>query len=406
MSLVDVKVELGFNEGTFGDALFTLDSATDSILGTSRLAGVTFADVSSHVMALSVSRGRSRQLDSFNAGTATVRFNNRDRAFDPTNTASPYYPSIVPRCLVRITCKDLPVFYGYVNDWDIEYDVADNDVASVSCSDAFMIMSNQTLRQFTPSVEATGTRIDNTLSRAEVDFRGGRRIDAGNSTLGGFQVDANTNVLNYLRQIEKSEPGFLFVASDGDLVFVERGTPPPAEVLTFADDGSGIPYRSLSNQFGDELLFNYVVAKSPAGAEQVKSDEESINKYQISDLSYSDLLNSSTTEVADIANSFLSMFKEPKLRFTGFSVQMLGLTDGQQDSVLGLDLTDFVYVLKSYAVGTPTSKTELAYVSGIFHDVRPGSHTINFAVESATQALFLVLGDTLVGTLDNNLLDF
>lgn len=406
MSLVDVKVELGFNEDTFGNALFTLDSASNSILGTSELAGIFFYDVSSYVKGLTVNRGRSRQLDQFNSGSANVRLDNRNRVFDPTNTASQFYPNVVPRCLIRITAKGEPVFYGYVNDWDIQYDLANNDVASISCSDAFMILSNQSLREFTPSVELTGTRIDNTLSRAEVNYRGGRRIDAGNSTLGNFQVSADTNVMNYLRQIEKSELGFLFVASNGDLVFVERAVGPTADPLTFADDGSGVPYRSLLNQFGDELLYNYVVTKSPAGVEQVKSDQVSINKYQISDLSYTDLLNSSTTEVASIANYFLSKYKEPKLRFTGFSVQMLGLSEAHQDSVLALELLDFVYVKKSYLVGSPSSKTEIAYISGISHNVSPGSHVVTFAIESTTDALFLLLGDVVAGTLDNNILDF
>ena len=406
MSLIDVKVELGFNEGTFGQALFTLDSVADSILGTSRLAGTTFYDVSSYVMAVSVNRGRSRQLDYFNAGSATITFNNRDRVFDPTNTASPYYPSIVPRCIVRITAKNLPVFYGFVNDWDIDYDVANNDVASASCSDAFMVLSNQQLREFTPVLESTGSRINTVLNRSEVDYRGGRDVANGNSTLGAYQVSAGTNVLNYLRQVERSEVGFLFVAANGDIVFVQRAVPPNADILSFTDDGSGLPYQNLQNQFGDELLHNYVVTKSPAGVEQVKSDTTSINKYQISELSFSNLLNSTTGQVADIADVFLRKYKDPKMRFTGFSVQMLGLDDTERNQILDLDLIDYVYVTKSYVVGSPSSRTELAYVSGVSHDIRPGSHVVTFSVESAQQDTFLVLADTVAGKLDFGLLDF
>ena len=405
MSLIDVKVEISFNTPGFGVGPFILDSSTFGILGSSALSDFEFLDVTQYVKSVQTTRGRSRQLDNYNAGTASIVFDNSGRQFDPLNESSPYYPGIKPRGYVRITSAGFPVFYGLVNDWNIDYSISNNDVAIASCSEPFSVLANQLLSAFTPSAQLSGARINTVLGRDEVDFIGGRVISTGKSTLGAYAVSANTNVLNYLRQIERSEVGNLFVSAEGDLVFRERGEQGNTTAVVFADDGSGIPYQTLLNEYGDEILYNYVRAQSPAGAEQVASDTASIELYQVSQLAFDDLLNSSTTEVAAIANLYLNQFYEPRVRLTGFSVQLRGLSGLQAESVLGLDLTDWVDVKKSFDVGTPSSITQNSYVSGISHSITPDSHIINFNIESVAATYFLVLGDDPLGKLDFGMLD-
>lgn len=406
MSLVDVKVELGFNFGGPGSGVFILDSSVYSVLGTSRLSDLQFFDVTQFVKSVSTNRGRSRQLDYYNAGSATVVFDNRGRDFDPLNASSPYYGGIAPRGLLRVTSSGLPVFYGYVNDWDLSYDLVGNDVASVSCSDAFSILANQVLSAFTPSAQLSGARIDTVLSRSEVDFVGGRDLDAGTVTLGAYAVAADTNVLNYLRQIERSEQGDFFVSRAGDLIFRERTNAPAEEFVTFSDDGSGVPYQTLTNQYGDELLYNYIRLKSPAGDEQIKSDSDSIILYQVSQLSYQDLLNDSTGVLGNLAAAYLNRFREPRVRLTGFKNQLIGLDENSKTSILSLDLSDYVYVIRSFESGSPASVTQLSKISAVSHNVTPDSHTVSFSIESADGSLYLILGNAIAGQLNLNLLDF
>jgi hypothetical protein len=406
MSLVATKVELGLNLQTLGSPGFILDNDTLGVLGVSELGGINFFDVTEFVKSVNVSRGRSRQLDYFQAGTASIVFNNIGREFDPLNDSSPYYPGILPRCLIRVTTDGKPVFFGYVNDWDIDYSIVNVDVVTAACSDAFMVLSNQSLSAFTPSLQTSGNRINTVLDRSEVSYVGGREIEAGLSTLGAVAVSAGTNVLNYLRQIESSEPGFLFVSSAGDIVFRDRETTSSelGEVVTFADDGSGIPYSSLTNQFGDELLYNIVEASSPAGSTTV-TDNVSVLKYQVSALSKTNLLNSSTNTVTLVANSNLAKFREPQVRFTGLTVELAGLAEDHVETVLLIDLLNYVNILKSFAVGSPLSKTEFLYISSISHSIVPGRHTVSFGVESAVATFFLILGDSVAGQLDFAMLD-
>jgi hypothetical protein len=406
MSLLDVKVELGLNSFGWSNGNFVLDSDTLGLLGTSRISGFAFYDVTDRVQSVSTKRGKSRQLDQFNGGSATIVFRNEDRALDPLNTDSALYPAIGPRVIVRVTANEIPLFYGFVNDWDFEFDMSNQDTAVASCSDAFSILSNQLLSAFTPSAQLTGARVNAVLSRSEIDYRGGRQISAGLSTLGAYAVSEGTNPLNYLRQVERSEIGQLFVAADGRIVFRERAEVPENPILHFSDDGTALPYQSLTNQFGDELLFNYVRAQSPAGAEQVKSDATSIAAYQISQLSYTDLLNSSTTEVGNLAQSILTQYKEPKTRFTGFSVEILGLEASDRDSLYQVELSDYVSITKSFVAGTPPSVEKDCLVTSISHNIIPGSHRVMFGVDSADFSLRLVFGDSFAGRLDFSMLDF
>jgi hypothetical protein len=406
MSLVDVKVELGFNFAGPGVGAFQFDSDTNGVLGVSALSDLVFYDVSSYVMNVSTNRGRSRQLDYFNAGSATVVLDNRSREFDPLNESSTFYPNVKPRGLIRISASGVTIFYGYINDWDLSYDISNNDVATVYCSDAFSILSNQVLSAFTPAAQLSGARVNTVLSRTEVDFIGGRDVDAGTLTLGAYAVAQDTNVLNYLRQIERSEFGSLFVSADGDIVFRQRNSVSTSALVLFSDANDGIPYQTLSNEFGDELLFNYVRLKSPAGVEQVKSDPASIGAYQVSQLSYQDLLNNSTGVLANLASSYLGRFKEPRVRLTGFNVQMLALSAEQKTDVLLLDLADYVNLKKSFAVGSPSSLTQFSQIAGVSHSISPDSHRVGFTVEAAEGSLYLTLGNSIAGRLDFNLLDF
>jgi len=405
MSLIDVTVELGLDAGG-GATKFILDNDAMGVLGVDRLGGLVFNDVTQYVKGVSTTRGRSRQLDYYNAGVATVSFDNRSREFDPVNEDSSLYPGIEPRGLLRITSAGNPVFYGYVNDWDLEYDLVENDVATAFASDAFSILSNQLLSAFTPSAQLTGARVNTVLSRSEVDFVGGRDIDAGQSTLGAYAVTANTNVLNYLRQVERSEPGNLYISGSGDIEFRDRSNIPAEDLLLFADDGTGVNYQSLFNEYGDELLYNYIRLKSPAGAEQVKSDTTSINRYQISQLAYDDLLNSSTVQVGQIATLFLSKFKNPQIRFTGLQVELVGLSDTEVQSILSLELADYVQVKKSFSSGTPASLTQTLIVSGISHQIKPDSHIVRFSFDGVEGSVFLILGSAKFGMLDDGILDF
>ena len=410
MSTPTMQVMVGFQSTTGFGTPFLLDDAFYGVLDTAgrgTLGGVTMVDLTYLVESVNITRGRSRQLDQFNAGTATIAFDNASQILNPSNTSSPYYPFVLPRCPVQILANGIPIYTGLVTDWNLDYDISNQDMMYASCSDQFTVLANQALNAVTPSAELSGARINAVLSLPEINYQGARAIDTGSSTLGAFAISQDTNVLNYLQLVNTSEQGYLFMSANGTLTFKGRASVlNPVAGATFNTDGTGLPYQTLVNQYGDELLYNYIVTQSPAGAKQTPSNANSIALYQAQQYSLLDLLNSSTTEVAGLGNYLLGKYQNPVLRFTGLSTQMAALSATNQNIILGLDMTSICTVVKNFVVGTPATETQTLIVSGISHNITPGSHIVSYTFESTDGNQYLTLDDAIFGTLDNNLLSF
>ena len=405
-----MQVMVGFQSTTGFGTPFLLNDAFYGVLDTAgrgTLGGVTMVDLTYLVESVNITRGRSRQLDQFNAGTATIAFDNASQILNPSNTSSPYYPFVLPRCPVQILANGIPIYTGLVTDWNLDYDISNQDMMYASCSDQFTVLANQSLNAVTPSAEASGTRINTVLSYPEINYQGARAIDTGSSTLGAFAISQDTNCLNYLQLVNTSEQGYLFMSANGTLTFKGRSSVlNPVAGATFNTDGTGLPYQTLVNQYGDELLYNYIVTESPAGATQTTSNADSIALYQAQQYSITNLLNSTVSEVAGLGNYLLGKYQNPVLRFTGLSTQMAALSATNQNIILGLDMTSICTVVKNFVVGTPATETQTLIVSGISHNITPGSHIVSYTFESTDGNQYLTLDDAIFGTLDNNLLSF
>jgi hypothetical protein len=406
-----MQVLVGFQSTTGFGTPFQLNDAFYGVLNTAgrgTLGGVTFVDLTSLVESVNITRGRSRQLDQFNAGTATIAFNNDSQILNPSNTASPYYPFVLPRCPVQILANGIPIYTGLITDWNLDYDISNQDMMYASCADQFTVLANQALNAVTPSAQATGARINTVLDLPEINYQGARAIDTGSSTLGAYAISQDTNCLNYLQLINTSEQGYLFMSAAGVLTFKGRSSVlNPVAGATFNTDGTGLPYQTLINQFGDELLYNYIITQSDAGAVQTTSDATSVALYQAQQYALTNLLNSTTTEVAGLGNYLLGKYKNPVLRFTGLSTQMSALSAANQNIVLSLDMTSIATVVKNFVVGTPATETQTLIVSGIAHNITPGSHIVSYTFESTDGNAYFTLNDAIFGTLSTtNLLSF
>ena len=413
MSAPTIQVLVGFQTTTgFGNP-FQLDNATYGLLDTGTLGGLAYADLTSLVQSVNITRGRNRQLDQFNAGTATISFYNASRILDPLNTASIYYPFVLPRCPVIINANGVPIYTGLITDWNLDYDMANKDIMYASCSDNFTVLANQQLNAHTTTAELSSTRVSTVLAYSEIAYQGAKSIGTGSSTLGGtaasasFSITQDTNLLNYLQLITTSEQGYLYMSANGTLTFKGRSSVlNPVASATFNTTGTAIPYQTLINQFGDELLYNFITTQSPAGAIQTTSNSASIALYQAQQYSILDLLNSTTAEVAALGNYLLGKYQNPVLRFTGLSTQLAALSTANQNLIFSLDLTNITTVEKNFVTGTPLTDSQTLIISGISHSIQPGSHIVSYTFESTDGNQYLTLDDTIFGTLNNNLLAF
>jgi hypothetical protein len=106
-----------------------------------------WSDVTARVRSFSTSRGRNSELSEHDAGTATVMLDNRDRAFDPTYSGSPYYPNVRP--MNRVWIREMfngvtnSVFKGYVEAYDQQWpDGGFSDaITVVAAADEFKVLT-------------------------------------------------------------------------------------------------------------------------------------------------------------------------------------------------------------------------------------------------------------------------
>jgi hypothetical protein len=408
MSIPATTVEIGFDLSALGGPFFILDDPVQGVLDNTEytLGGTLFYDVSEYVRSVSVARGKSRQLDRFTAGGATIELNNNSRAFDPENTASPFFGQIIPKRTIKVETGGSAVFYGVVDDWNLNYDLSGLSLAGADCVDGFTLLAQRALSASTETSQKTGARINSILDRSEVNWPSSLRdIDTGATTLQADVIQDGTNALEYLQLVTDSEPGSIFMGSDGFIVFKDRSVAPvSAGQVTFSDDGTGVEFSEVQVVYGSELLYNYVQIERNNGGTAIAFDSDSINSYGQQALIQSGLLMNTDSDALELANYLLSQYSEPEYRFETLTVQLESLTPSDQSDVLGLEIGDVARIkFTPNNVGSQIDK--FASIIRIDHDIQPASHRITFGFQTLDYAS-LVLDDTEFGLLDTGRLGF
>lgn len=412
---ITVLMELGFPVNKF-----TLNDSVLGVLdGEGRLDGTLLGDdVSEYCLAVSTSRGRSDQLQNFNAGTASITLLNNDRRFDPINEDSPYWDpvtgqsGVTPRRKVTILSDGVPIFTGRITDIDISYSptqptaTEDDSTVTITASDDFVLLANTyTEGAITPTQELSGSRVSTILDLPEVNYPATRDIDAGTATLGGgatFDISANTNILTYLQNVATAEQGYFFIAADGDLTFTDRVAASFATVsAAFADSGIDIPYTGLSVLYGQEFLYNKVVAQVEGGTDQVANDATSQAEYGVSTLNLSGLLLVDDTAAALLASDLLERYKVPEYRFDRLQTIYNRLDSSQRLSVTNLEIADVISITRSYPTGTPSTVTKSYSIEAIRHVISPNDHRVEIQLAVADLVFPFILDDATYGVMDS-----
>ena len=409
-----VKVELGLNLGQSDPFSFVLDSATRGLLDSTEftLGGERFFDITDRLVTTTVRRGKNNALDRIDAGIVTITVDNSDREFDPLYEAGPYYGQLIPRRSVRVSANDVPVFRGFIDDFDIQYEPGKQSVVQIQVSDAFSVLANSGLEEFTPSSELSGARINTVLDRPEVDWPADQRdIDAGNSVMLDADVAEGTGTLEYLQLVSNSEFGTLFLAKDGKITYRERNAVPNTPNLVFSDEivagvYTGIQFADVNIVYGSENLYNRITLENadviPDQAFAEDADSQVI--YGPRALEQTNLLIQDPAQLQFLADFLLARYKEPQYRFETVTVVMDTISEVNQDAVLDLEIGDIVLV-RFEPSDIPPAIEQYCRIIGINHDWNPASKNISFSLERLDFAIF-ILDDLVLGELDNDRLAY
>lgn len=323
---------------------------------------------------------------------------------------SPNVASMRPRKAVQITTAGEQVFNGIVDDWDLQYSLDGDHVASVKVTDAFAFLAQQQIDPHTTTAQATGARINAILDRSEIAFPAAKRsIDDGVATLqadaiGGTANPQPVNALQYLQKVDEAEQGALFIAKDGALTFKDKGTLQILTNVKFADDGTGIPFTSIDASYGSEELRNRITVTRLNGGTATAAGTASIDAYGAIDFEIRDSLLADDTQAQDLADQILARYAEPLLRIDGIEVVLNALTDEQVADVLSLDLGSLVQVVYTPSgIGDPID--QFVRLDQIEHNIDPNQHRVRLSF-SQGEPPALVLDSATFGLLDTNTLGF
>ena len=388
-------VELGAVVG------FILDDPVAGVLDNEvyTLGGTVFYDITNRMISASVSRGKNRELDRFNAGTLQVTLNNKDRAFDPTYSLSPFAGSIIPRREVRVTVDGERVIETTIDDWNFSYEPGGISRAEIQATDNFTLLARQVLSSVTATPQLTGARFNAVLDQDDIAWPVEKRnIDTGVSSLGADTIEGNA--LTYLQIVAESGQGLFFIAKNGDLFFRDRldATPTSTSVTTFNDLGTAIPFTLTAVNYGSELLFNQAIVTSAAGTATALNERSQLTygtaSYEL------DTLLSTETQLQNLADFIVQKYGDPEYRFETIQVNLNTVNETQKASCLALEIGDIISItFTPNDIGDPIE--QFGQIIRIAHNIQTTRHDVSFSIASLDWT-FLVLDDAVFGTLNEN----
>jgi hypothetical protein len=409
-----MKVELGLDLGGNDPFAFRLDDAIKGVLDNTdfTLGGTKLFDISSRLVSVAIRRGKSQALDRIDAGIATITVDNFDRLFDPLYEDGLYYGQLIPRREVVISSKGYPVFNGFIDDFDIQYEPGKKSVVSIAVSDAFSVLANSSLDEVVPPSELSGARIERVLDLPEVSWPLERReIDTGNTLMLDSVVNEGTGTLSYLQLVETSEFGTIFISREGNVVFRERNSVPNVIDVVFANTTvdpllTAVPFIDVNIVYGSENLYNRIFLENDEAIpeEGFAEDLDSQALYGVRAYDKSGLLVQNATDLQFLSDYLLERFKQPQYRFETVTVSLDNISAEQQNLVLDLEIGDIVQV-KFLPSEVPPAIEQYCRVIGINNSWDNNSKNITFSLERLDFAIF-ILDDAVLGVLDDDRLAY
>jgi len=311
------------------------------------LSGSTKTDITADVLRLTISRGRARERETMAPGRCSIELWNRSGKYDPDNVSSPLFPNIRPNKLIEVfaavgtvgtpftigssgmgggdafgggSARELALFTGRLEGGPLTFEESGlQPKVTWNAIDASKRLNrDRSLTGYGTAGELTGARVAAVLDGAtppwpstERDLAAGTRtVQAETGTLGRY---------DYMVTVAASEFGAFFISKEGWAVFRDSTYDPAPATPVLGYAGGEYPYSRITIVDDEAEIFNAVTVTAPGLADQFAGDTSSQVEFGRSDLSIPTVLNS-TTDMGDIALSFLNAYAQPRRRIAQLRV--------------------------------------------------------------------------------------
>lgn len=181
----------------------------------------TWVDITDYVLRAEVRYGKTGTEDRYLVGTAYLTLNNADGRFHNRNTASPYYPNILPGRPVRIRAYDGTTYYDVFNGFLVEIDPigAEGQRVKMECHDALGFYKNSLAEIGLLENKRTDEVVTAYLDDIGVSLAN-RDIDTGQTVI--QYAYASRKFGEAMRAVAEAEQGRIYVTREGKIRFESR----------------------------------------------------------------------------------------------------------------------------------------------------------------------------------------
>ena len=407
----NVIVTFDFSDGPVFGYPFTIGDPKNGILGVDVLADSAsqIVDISDQVANIQVKGGYNLLQDQFEAGTANFRILDPDGNWNPQNTASFYYGKLLPLRKIRVAAPYGGVthylFSGYTTAYNYTYPkdqtIGYVDIVAV---DGFRLfnLANVTAITGATAGQDTGTRINKILD--QIQWPNGMREVATGGTETTVQADPGTSrtALQALKMVEFSELGAFYMDGEGDAVFKSRaylngksGQNP----TTFANDGTGIPYKNIVFAFDDKLIINQANITNVGGTMQSVSNTNSISTYFPHSFSTTQVLTQTNADALNIARNYVATRAFTTIRIDAMTLDLSVLDAAGIAAALGLDYFDTATIKnvgQTTTTGGESTITKTLQIVGMAYDITPNTFYTTYTTSEPIVGSFII-GSSIYG---------
>ena len=405
-ALLGATTPAGVNTGVANTAYFGI--GTPMLLGPAQAA---FVNISGSITDVSIKRGRTRAIDSFDTGTATCTFIDQTGQFNPDNTSSSLYPYVLPlrqfRIVATVGSTVYQLFNGYTTRYTYNFVPGINATqVTIEAEDAFRVLNMSKVSTITSAVagDYSGTRIGYILTALSVP-NNIRELSTGNTQVDS-DPDTDRSGLEAIQQVESAEVGAFFVDKRGFYTFKSRqdlqllAAGVTTTPLVF-NETTGLPFTGVQVGFDDQQIINDISIEGDSLTGSVATDTQSIADYFNRSLSKTGSLLMNDTEALNQANYLLGFRRNPKVTIDSIDINTSGLSTANAQSVVNAELLDPITITKTYASGTIARTLT---IQGITHSITPGNWDMTFELAEPVGGDGLVLDSANQGILDTNIL--
>jgi hypothetical protein len=244
--------------------------------------GGSFTTVSDDLLlSVEIRRGRMYQNDFLDSGTAIVVLNNQSGAFDPSNTSSPWYNTLVAGMQVRIQGDGITIYTGFLEDNAVNqgiYPTVSLTFVDGLAQIAKVISPALAKGAFEESASARAARVLNIAG-----WPSGARSLTGSTMM--LRTAQNISCLDMLEQCANCVGGRFYISRTGVATLVpisDKFTRPTRLLFSDQGDANSVQYDGIITNPGTDYVYNEaIVFRGPKRTQKTARYGPSVSTYGV-----------------------------------------------------------------------------------------------------------------------------